>query len=608
LILCACGAFIALASAANAEGLQVSTQPALYPAFDPAVTDYVTRCTAGTPVSVTVSAPAGTEVDVDGQGSRSGDFSTAVELGEGWAFRIDVASETSTSSHHVRCLPSDFPAWTFQRSDRPQAEWYAVAPFLRTDFQPAPAGVSLSYAALFDPNGVPVWWMKSDRIPLDFHPLSNGDLIVTHLGFASSEEYRLDGSLVRTLTPVGSDIASDGHETLLLPDGNYLLTVERILPGQSACGQSNISIADSGFQEITPDGSLVREWFASDHIPLSEIPAEWCNQIISRPANGVYDVYHENSLEPDGSDMIVSFRHLDAVYKIAADGNVVWKLGGAPRPESLTVVGDPVFAAGGDFGGQHDARVLGDGTVTIHDNGYHPSSSRPPRAVRYAIDTNAKTATLVEQETDPAVGTPLCCGSARKLPGGDWVMSWGSAGLVTELSPSGTRVFSLTFDDGLFSYRAHPVLFGTLSRTALRDGMDARVPHPTSSPATAPVAADTLAPEVSGFSLSRKRFRVGSTRTPVSASTRHRKFPRGTSFRFKLSERANVQIVIERAHRGRRVALTRNNRPAGPNTISFSGRAGRRALKRGRYRATIAATDGAGNRSKTRRASFTIMR
>jgi hypothetical protein len=126
--------------------------------------------------------------------------------------------------------------------------------------------------------------------------------------------------------------------------------------------------------------------------------------------------------------------------------------------------------------------VLSDGTVTIHDNGFHPTAGRPPRAVRYAIDTGAMTATLVEQKNDPGSSpTPLCCGSARRLPGGDWVMSWGSTGLVTELSPSGSRVFSLTFDDGLghnlFSYRAHPVLFGTLSATALRDGMDAQFPR-----------------------------------------------------------------------------------------------------------------------------------
>ena len=54
-------------------------------------------------------------------------------------------------------------------------------------------------------------------------------------------------------------------------------------------------------------------------------------------------------------------------------------------------------------------------------------------------------------------------------------MSWGGNPLITELTPSGTRVFGLTFNNQ-FSYRAVPVPFGQLSRQALRAGMDAQFP------------------------------------------------------------------------------------------------------------------------------------
>ncbi len=54
--------------------------------------------------------------------------------------------------------------------------------------------------------------------------------------------------------------------------------------------------------------------------------------------------------------------------------------------------------------------------------------------------------------------------------------------------------------------------------------------------------------------------------------------------------------------------LTRNNRNAGKNTVAFSGRVGKRKLKPSRYRATIRATDLAGNRSKSRRVTFTVVR
>jgi hypothetical protein len=73
-------------------------------------------------------------------------------------------------------------------------------------------------------------------------------------------------------------------------------------------------------------------------------------------------------------------------------------------------------------------------------------------------------------------------------------MAWGSAGIITELSPSGSRVFDLTWDDSLFSYRSHPVPFGQLSRTALRAGMDAQFPRSSVRPFAAAVTRFYLVP------------------------------------------------------------------------------------------------------------------
>ena len=149
---------VALTSVASAQTPypQVTTQPALYPPFHAVVSDYVVRCVPETPVAVTVTAPAGTEVNVDGQGPRHGTFTTSVSLNSGQSFTIAV---TPGQTHHVRCVPPDMPRWTFQRSGQTQAEWYTASPILRTNFQPIPAGVS-SYELLFDRNGVPVWWRK----------------------------------------------------------------------------------------------------------------------------------------------------------------------------------------------------------------------------------------------------------------------------------------------------------------------------------------------------------------------------------------------------------------------------------------------------------------
>lgn len=159
-----------------------------------------------------------------------------------------------------------------------------------------------------------------------------------------------------------------------------------------------------------------------------------------------------NSVELDGDAIIVSLRHTDGVYKIdRATGDILWKLGGTTTPESLTVLNDPY--ASSPMGGQHDARVLPDGTLTVHENG--TDLGRPPRAVRYEIDEVAGTATLIESVTDSEAPTSACCGSARRSSDGSWLMSWGNRSLVTEFDADGDRTFRLTFG-GTFSYRASP--------------------------------------------------------------------------------------------------------------------------------------------------------
>jgi DNA-binding beta-propeller fold protein YncE len=119
-------------------------------------------------------------------------------------------------------------------------------------------------------------------------------------------------------------------------------------------------------------------------------------------------------------------------------------------------------------------------------------------------------------------------------------------------------------------------------------------PGPTSKPAPSP-------PSVSRFKLSPPRFRV--------APKGH-----GSHFRFALSQAADVSIAIEGHKTGRqskgfaRVAtLGYPNRRSGANSIAFSGRAGKRLLRPGTYRATIVATDAAGKSSAPQNATFAVL-
>lgn len=108
-----------------------------------------------------------------------------------------------------------------------------------------------------------------------------------------------------------------------------------------------------------------------------------------------------------------------------------------------------------------------------------------------------------------------------------------------------------------------------------------------------PPPRDVTKPGVRRLRMTDRRFRPGR---------------RATTFRFVLSESADVRIVIRRRG-GRRVgAISRADRPAGANRIGFTGRFRGRALRPGRYLALLTATDAAGNRSATKRTGFRILR
>jgi hypothetical protein len=503
--LAACAVFAGWTTVANAArpSVSVTSTPALFPAFDSGITDYVVRCTAGSPVQLQVRTGGDAKVRVDGGSERKGIFGAAVKINTGQEFKIQTKGGGGFgNTYHVRCLPSDFPQWTVSRPGSPQAQYYMMAPTFKlggfTTFG--------HYIVLFTNHGVPVWWYSDDGNPADVKLLPNGHFLWTTLNPASigtggneSQEVTLNGTLVRTVnagTVPPFNVANDFHDIQLLPNGNYLVLGGYQHPDVdlSFCpgGPADTTVYDDVIQELTPTGELVWQWDTLDHIPASEMDPQWCQAIV---ANGQapYDIEHMNSIQEYGDEILVSFRHLDAIYDISrSTGQVIWKLGGTPRDPTLpgtqlTILNDPVFDCGSHFGGQHEARMLADGTVTFHDNGSalpdcnNPGVVRAPRAVRYSINLASGTATLVESVSDPAAAPRSdCCGSALRLgtaPNSDWVADWGFTNTTDELTPSGRIVFQLQWN-GFFSYRTYPILPGLLPLPALRDGMNAQFPRP----------------------------------------------------------------------------------------------------------------------------------
>jgi hypothetical protein len=436
----------------------VTTDPPLQPRFRPAITDYALRCPDR---SVTISGPG-----------YNGPGSVAIQPGQEIA--ISVSHDDRTTRHFARCLPDDFPAWTYERNGHQEHRWFLMTP-----------GVSFSspikpFVAIFDRYGAPVWWYRSPSGQAHDARLIDGNIAYAEApphGTFNDEaplHYRVrqpDGTLVRSIVAVGTP--TDFHDFQPIGHG-FLVLVYRPrehVDLSAYGGPADATILDSEIQRINRHGRLVWSWSSKDHIGLEETE-RWWPFIVSHPSmlndgRQGYDATHINSIEIVGDDLVISLRHTDAVYRIRmSDGRIRWKLGGTETSRSLRVRGDTVDYP---LGGQHDARWW-HGTLTVHDNG--TDLGRPPRALRWEINTKRRTAKLLESIVDPSVTTSMCCGSARKLENGDWLIGWGGNGVASLLSPSGQLISRFTIDD-VFSYRTIAQPESAVARSDLRNGMDA---------------------------------------------------------------------------------------------------------------------------------------
>lgn len=474
--LCGAALFVAIGASLLAAGPAsaarepyVSALPNLFPRWSPAVDDYVTRCPDGR-VDVRVSGKSGWRVRVGAMRARAGSFAASVPLGESQAFSVALQNGNRRRTAFVRCLPEDFARFTFQRVRRPAQDFYVVTPSLAQG-----TDASSEYVAIFDGNGVPLWWYR------DTDPTFDGKVLGDQVAYTIEADgrfffRRLDGTLARTATTDGGP--ADFHDIQPASRGSDLLIAYRVRNQRadlSAYGHpADAQILDNEIQEVGRDGRVTWRWSTEGVLGLEET-GRWYGRRIFEPGLGyhaepfeglAYDVFHMNSVDPgpDGS-VVASFRHTDAVYEIARDRRISWKLGGSVRPESLRVLGDRYLDT---FGGQHDARLEGN-VLTVYDNG--TDRRRPPRAVRFRIDERGRTARLTDEITDPEATISPCCGSARTLPGGGWLVAWGGTSLVGEYDARGRVVFRLDFE-GFFSYRAVPVAPGAVTRSQLRRGMN----------------------------------------------------------------------------------------------------------------------------------------
>ena len=146
--------------------------------------------------------------------SPPGLFETSVELLD----RVDLGRRTSTYSS-AACRPTS-PPGPPHTLDRPKPSGTTV---------PLPSSPDhCSYLAIFDTNGVPVWWRRSDTYLTFFATYGRTD---TWRGPARRRPRGAPRSAGSTARSYGSSTPSrrgnDFHELQLLPNGHYLIAGNR---------------------------------------------------------------------------------------------------------------------------------------------------------------------------------------------------------------------------------------------------------------------------------------------------------------------------------------------------------------------------------------------
>lgn len=443
----------------------------LYPQFSPAESHYVSRCGRdGHPIQVV--ARNGTEVAVRSAAPAAGTFTIDPPVPAGDDFEITAIRGARRDTFQVRCLPADFPQWRFQKLRPVRPGLFVVSFRASPKIRP--------WIVVFDHQGVPRWWYSPPTSALWAQILRDGTVAWARsfgdgygLDQRMAHEIRsVSGKLMRVVKTKGEIV--DGHEFRELGNGNVL--VDTYAPGNHVNlkrfgGPGSASAVFAEIQELNPEGQVVWRWNSRGKIGLAE-SGRWWRDILSNGRTSVrgvrtFDPVHINSIDPRGPDeVVISARHTDAVYGIErSTGDIRWKLGGTETADSLRIIGDPAVK---DFGGQHDARIGPNGVLSIYDN----SKDRPrrPRVVFYRLDPDRGTATYLGQLNEPGITRSHCCGSARPLPGGGWLVSWGANPLVTAFDASGRTAFRLELAASTF--RAVPVPVGATTVAALNRGLE----------------------------------------------------------------------------------------------------------------------------------------
>ena len=301
-----------------------------------------------------------------------------------------------------------------------------------------------AFPVILDGRGEIVWWR--DPLPggqrvIRARPSRDGRSVLVlqdhDVGDDFVERVSLDGA-ERTVTPT-PDVSHDFVEN---DDGTltwigYETAPAGTIPGVGwpVAGDVLRTVREG---EVDPSRIADGFGFLDDHPAEPSIVCSHAEP--DRFVAGAVDWTHANSLvgSPSGDGWLLMARHLDALVAVSGAGELLWQAGGA----DATLATGP----GAAFEHAHTSDAwLEDGAVhvLVFDNGDHSPPPVVSRVLELAINPEAGTVEQVWDLPDPEGRYTPFLGDARRLPGGNTLVTWTPRNQIVEYAPDGRAVWQV---------------------------------------------------------------------------------------------------------------------------------------------------------------------
>ena len=311
-----------------------------------------------------------------------------------------------------------------------------------------PGQPDTAYAVILDPSGEVVWWTE---------PLATGQRVIRvrasrdlhsvlvlqdhREGADFVQRTSLDGETrLDTPTPDASHDFYENDDGTLTWIG-YERSESGLIPGVpfpvAADVLRTVAEGETDPAQIEDGFSFLQDFPAA---PTLGCPHTLPDGFVP----GAVDWSHGNSLlrAPADDGWLVLARNLDALLHVADDGSRTWQVGGVDAtltpssPEDVFHHGHTSHAWTED-GGLH---------VLVFDNGDHTPAPIVSRVLELRIDPDAGTYERVWALPDPSRRFTSFLGDARRLPGGNTLVTWTPYQEMVEYTSEGEEVWRLEAD------------------------------------------------------------------------------------------------------------------------------------------------------------------